>query len=82
MRCDTPVLCSTHASLPELAGDAAILVNPLSIQRIADGIQQLVSDPLLRGQLVQKGREQVKKFTWDIAAQETLTILEQAAQRK
>lgn len=80
MCCDTPVIASTHASLPELAGDAALLVNPLSINRIAEAIDRMVDEPQLRTELVQKGRQQVKKFTWANAASQTLHLLEQAAQ--
>ncbi len=79
MRCEIPVLCSRTSSLPELAGEAAILVNPESVAAIENGIRQLVEDSTTRRQLIEKGREQVKKFTWQQAAQTALAALEEAA---
>ncbi|MBX3065774.1 MAG: glycosyltransferase family 4 protein [Anaerolineae bacterium] len=78
MRCGSPVLCSNTSSLPELAGDAAILVDPLDVNAIADGMHRLVSDESLRRTLIQRGNEQVKKFTWQRAAIQTLQTLEKA----
>jgi glycosyltransferase involved in cell wall biosynthesis len=78
MRCETPVLCSTTSSLPELAGEAALLVDPLKVDAIADGIKQLVENAQLRRSLIERGRRQVQKFTWDNAAQQALQALEDA----
>jgi glycosyltransferase involved in cell wall biosynthesis len=78
MHCGTPVLCATTSSLPELAGDAAILVDPLDVQAIADGMARLGSDADLRRDLVRRGYEQVKPFTWQRAAELTLRALESA----
>ncbi|HVO43393.1 MAG TPA: glycosyltransferase family 1 protein [Aggregatilineales bacterium] len=75
MRCGTPVLCSTTSSLPELAGDAALLVDPLDQDAIAAGIARLVSHPALRADLVTRGYQQTQRFTWARAAQETLEAL-------
>src|SRR5579859_4134848 len=80
MRCGTPVLCSDTSSLPELAGDAALLVDPLDVQALAGGIMRLCSDEGLRAQLVQKGYRQAARFTWQHAADLTLRALESAAQ--
>jgi glycosyltransferase involved in cell wall biosynthesis len=79
MRCGTPVLCASTSSLPELAGDAALLVDPLDVQAIADGMARLVSDTALRLDLVQRGCRQVAPFMWQRAAEQTLGILESAA---
>jgi glycosyltransferase involved in cell wall biosynthesis len=79
MRCDTPVLCSNTSSLPELGGEAALLVNPLETDEIAQAIGQLVENPELRRQLVQKGRTQAQKFSWNTAAQQAMQVLEEAA---
>lgn len=79
MRCEIPVLCSNTSSLPELAGEAAILVDPLDVDAIAAGIDQLVNDTTLRAQLVEKGSIQATQFTWERAAQQTLAVLEKAA---
>lgn len=78
MCCETPVLCSSTSSLPELAGDAAILVNPESVTAIENGIRQLVEDPITRQSLIERGRDQVKAFTWQKAAEAALAALEEA----
>jgi glycosyltransferase involved in cell wall biosynthesis len=78
MLCGTPVLCSNTSSLPELAGDAAVLVDPLSVKAIAAGMARLASDASLRESLVNKGFQQAAQFTWKRAAQLTLQALEVA----
>lgn len=72
MACGVPVLCSNAASLPEVAGEAAILVSPDSEHEIIDGLKNLSLDRSLREELIQKGFQQVKKFTWEACARETL----------
>lgn len=79
MRCDTPVICSNTSSLPELAGEAAILVNPLEVEAIAQAIGQMVENGDLRRQLVEKGRTQAQKFSWENAANQAMRVLEEAA---
>ncbi|MBZ0317046.1 MAG: glycosyltransferase family 4 protein [Anaerolineae bacterium] len=79
MRCDTPVLCSNTSSLPELGGEAALLVNPLDTDEIAQGIGRLVENPELRRQLTEKGQIQAQKFSWANAAKQTMHVLEEAA---
>jgi glycosyltransferase involved in cell wall biosynthesis len=81
MRCETPVLCSNTSSLPELAGDAAILVDPLDVAAIAQGIGRLVEDEDLRRRLVERSRQQAEKFSWAQAARTALAVLEEAAAR-
>ncbi len=63
-----PAACSTVTSLPEQAGDAALLFDPDSPQEIADAIQRLWSEQSLRRTLVARGRENVSRFTWDRTA--------------
>ena len=65
---DTPVLASNVTSLPEIAGDAALLVNPHSAAEIAEALSLLAIDKKLCEDLVEKGREQRKKFSWDLTA--------------
>jgi len=74
MACGTPVLTSNVTSLPEVAGDAAVQVDPLDVESIANGILRLVEDPTLRKLYVQKGLERVKEFTWEKTARETLAV--------
>ncbi len=79
MQCGTPVLCSDTSSLPELAGDAAVLVDPLSVESISDGMVRIVTDTTLRTILISKGYEQASRFTWSRAAAATMAVLENAA---
>lgn len=76
MACGTPVLTSTTTSLPEVAGDAAVLVNPDSAQEITLGIESIIKDETLREELRAKGLVQCKKFSWDSVAQKVEGILE------
>jgi glycosyltransferase involved in cell wall biosynthesis len=76
MHCGTPVLCSSTSSLPELAEDAALLVDPLDVAAIADGLQKLAEDAALRDDLRGRGRAQAAKFTWERAARGILDGLE------
>ncbi|HCR1009026.1 glycosyltransferase family 1 protein [Enterobacter roggenkampii] len=64
MACGVPVLTSTTSSLPEVAGNAAILVEPTSVDAITDGITKLVNDSILREQLISEGLIRAQKFTW------------------
>lgn len=75
MACGTPVLTSSTSSLPEVAGDAALLVDPHDSRAIADGLRQLVEDGALRERLRERGLAHAARFTWDRAAQETLRVL-------
>jgi glycosyltransferase involved in cell wall biosynthesis len=75
MLCGTPVLCSNTSSLPELAGDAALLVDPLDVNAIADGLRRLNDDAALRDDLRARGYAQAAKFTWEQAARDILESL-------
>ncbi len=68
----TPVLASNTSSLPEVAGDGALLVNPSSVEEIADGLRMLSEDRMLREELKAKGKENLKRFSWDEAAKKIL----------
>ncbi len=76
MALNAPVLCSQTSSLPELVGDAAVLVDPLNVEQITQGMLQLDQDASLRQVLVQGGVQQVAKFTWEQAATDLLNALE------
>lgn len=78
MHSGTPVLCSTTSSLPELVGDAALLVDPLDVEAIAAAMGRLATDAALRDRLRQRGQLQAQRFTWDAAAAATLEALEWA----
>ncbi len=74
----TPVITSNTTSMPEVAGDAALLVDPTNVSAIADAMAKIATDKKLRHELIQKGIDQYKKFSWDKAARETLAVLEKA----
>lgn len=63
-----PVVTSRTTSLGEVAGDAALLVDPENINEIADAINQIILDNNCRQQLVNKGLMQARKFTWEEVA--------------
>ncbi|HUU36108.1 MAG TPA: glycosyltransferase family 1 protein [Vicinamibacterales bacterium] len=71
---ETPVVTSNVSSLPEVAGDAALLVDPYDVASIADGIRRAVSDEPLRQELIRRGRERARRFSWTKAATETLAV--------
>ena len=75
MHCDVPVVTSNTTSMPEVAGDAAILVNPLSVPEIADALEKLATDAHLRQNLIERGRLQREKFNWDKTAETLYSIL-------
>lgn len=68
MQCDVPVITSNTTSMPEAAGDAAILVNPLDVSQIANAMQLIASDAVLRNSLIERGRAQIQKFSWQKTA--------------
>lgn len=76
MHCGTPVLCSNTSSLPELVGDAALLTDPLDVDGIAVGMARLATDATLRAVLVERGRAQAARFTWDAAALGVLKLFD------
>jgi glycosyltransferase involved in cell wall biosynthesis len=76
MACGTPVICSNVSSLPEAAGDAAILVHPHDTAQLVRALSRVLDDDGLSGELAQKGLRQVTRFSWEKCAQETLRILE------
>ncbi len=77
-RYGAPVITANNSSLPEIAGDAAILVDPLDVDAIADAMLRLSQDEALRQKLIAAGYANVKRFSWEKAARETLAVLEQA----
>ena len=79
MACGTPVVTSNVSSLPEVVGDAAILVNPENVFDIVRGIHDALLDDGLRATLIAKGREQAARFSWARTARQVLDIYEEAA---
>lgn len=77
MACAVPVITSNVSSLPEVASDAAILVNPYSEKQIYEAILHLADDENKRKQLINMGLENIKKFSWENTAKQTLNIYQQ-----
>jgi len=77
MQRQAPVLTSNTTSIPEVAGDAAYLVDPTSVEAIHEGMLKLAYNDDLRRDLINCGNQQVKKFSWEKTAQETLAVYRQ-----
>jgi glycosyltransferase involved in cell wall biosynthesis len=78
MACGAPVLTSNVCSLPEVVGDAGILVDPLRIDEIAFGIRTLVENTQIRVTLRRKGLLRASKFSWSETARKTAEVLRMA----
>jgi glycosyltransferase involved in cell wall biosynthesis len=76
MACGTPVISSNRASLPEVAGEAALLIDPENISALSTAMQAVVTDPQLRSQLTQAGLTQVQHFSWEKTARQTLEVIQ------
>jgi glycosyltransferase involved in cell wall biosynthesis len=79
MACGTPVLTSNATALREIAGDAALLVNPESVDEIAAAIHRLASDAVLRRTLGNQGLAHASRFTWERTARKVRQVLETAS---
>src|SRR5579862_8557394 len=75
----TPVVTSNTSSLPEVVGNAAVLVNPENVFEIMRALHRVLLDQAVRDRLRQRGYEQVKKFSWDISAQRVLEVYRELA---
>jgi len=81
MQCGTPVICSNTSSLPEVAGDAALLVDPLDIDALAQAMTRLLADADLRRTLAERGYAQAQKFSWQACATTVLSVIESVARK-
>lgn len=75
MACGTPVIVSNNSSLPEVVGDAGLLVDPYNAVDISNGIEVVIEDLNLRTALIKKGHERVKTFDWEKCANQTLGVI-------
>jgi glycosyltransferase involved in cell wall biosynthesis len=80
MACGAPTLTSNVSSMPEVGGDAAVLVDPTSTDEIAAGIERILLDPDLRAHLAAAGAARAREFTWKRSAELALRGLLEAAQ--
>jgi len=76
MACGCPVITSNTSSLPEVVGDAGIMVNPHDIKGLANAIEKVLTNKKLRQQMIKNGLKQAKKFSWEKCAKETLKVYE------
>lgn len=76
MACSVPVVTSNTSSMPEVAGDAALLVDPFNPESIAEGILKVLISDSLRAELIEKGLRRSREFTWRNNAEKTLKLYE------
>ncbi|GAI05201.1 unnamed protein product, partial [marine sediment metagenome] len=76
MYCDTPVITSNKTSMPEVAGEAAILVDPGSVDSIKNAMLNISQNPDQQRQLIVKGQKQREKFSWDKTAEKVWISIE------
>ncbi len=80
MACGTPVLCSNRSSLPEVAGDAALLVDPESEKGLTAAMERMLVDDAMRKELVRRGIARAGLFTWERAARQLLAAMERTVE--
>lgn len=81
MACGAPVVCSNTSSLPEIAGDAALLVTPTDTDDITAALRRALKEPGLAEEMRRRGYAQAAKFSWERAARETVDVYEQAMRK-
>ncbi len=79
MACGTPSVASNVTSLPEIGGDAAVLVDPLDVEAIYTGLRRVLTDAALREALRERGLRRAAQFSWERAARETLALYREMA---
>jgi len=81
MACGAPVICSDSSSLPEVVGDAALLVPPLEVRAWAEALRRLLGDADLRADLQARGLARAREFSWARAARATVEVYQQVMAR-
>jgi len=81
MACACPVITSNTSSLPEVAGEAGIMINPQNINGLAEAMSKVLTNSKLRDNMVKKGLEQAKSFSWEKTAEQTLEVYHSAENR-
>jgi len=82
MCCGVPIVASNTTCIPEVVGDAGILVNPLDVEQMANAIQEAAVNNKLRTSLIICGLERARQFSWGTSARETLRVIEEAANER
>ena len=78
MAVGTPVVASTASCLPEVLGDAALLVSPDDLEGLIEAIESVLTHPELRARLAEAGRRRAAGFTWARCAEQTMTVYREA----
>ena len=81
MACGSPLVASNVAAIPEVVGDAGVLFDPYDVQDMAEKMELVLKDRVLREQLIEKGKERVKMFDWEVLGRKLLCVLEEVAQK-
>lgn len=82
MACGTPVVTSNISSLPEVVGDAGLMVEPMDVAGLAGDIGRLLEDGALHQEMVRRGLARAQEFTWERAARQLLAVYERTAERR
>ncbi len=82
MKSNCPIMCSDVTSIPEVAGDAALYFDPLSVKDISEKLDLFLSNEKLRKNLVKKGKKQAQKYSYKTTAEQTLHVLKTVARKK
>jgi len=82
MACGTPVIVSNVSALPEVVGDAGLMVDPQNISELAVGMYRLLTDEGLRDEMIRKGLARAACFSWDRTARETLEVYRKVSQSR
>ena len=81
MSCGTPVITSNTSSMPEVAGDAALLVDPYNVNALAEAMHSIMKSENLMERLMAKGFERIRLFSWERCAGKTIQAFEKAVKR-
>jgi glycosyltransferase involved in cell wall biosynthesis len=79
MACGTPVVASDASSVPEVVGEAGIIVNPYDVEALAEAMQRVSSDVSVRAEMATRGLKRAKLFSWDRTTEQILQVLSEAA---
>jgi glycosyltransferase involved in cell wall biosynthesis len=82
MASGTPVVTSNVSSLPEVAGDAAILVDPYDVDSIMDGMRRVLTDASLAAELGRRGQERAREFSWARSVEKTRQVYQELRDRR
>lgn len=82
MKFGVPVITSNKSSLPEVAGDAALICAPDNINEIVHSIEKILQDDTLRNNLIENGFKNLKRFSWEVTAKQTLEVLKKTMENK